>query len=882
MRPACLHLPVVRALACSRSCRRPQRCVGVRRLARRALWRKRKLWVHARENKAAVCIQSAIRIYLARKQVQRQRALASYLKFCKIMRPGKAGLTPAQLEEYAAITMQGAWRRRQAYMMSKRMKGSAAYYKRLQNKTGGKKFTMEELDDMAATKMQAMWKGKQARRKKAKMFGDKEKTGRQAAAIKIQKVMRGWLARKRIKRHQNEMKMKRLGNFLHQSCFLKCWLMWVKHTDEAAHFKEVVGRTLGRWLNMGLVRGFNAMRMYAEHKQSKRTHVHNAALLAVKREMDPAMRIWEYWADYMDDLRELWSKVGEKCGNFLHMLTGNFVKLAFLEWKDMMFKNLKAKKRRKQFGLYTAWRAYTTWLRQLKQFRSIQEQIKIKWRNILTREQFYQYKDCIDERLYNRSLVGDAILMWQNKHIIHPFRSLWEHALQQIHYRKTVAQFRRRYELRGVMPIARAWQEIAHERAQRKRTVKQAVFELYKRLIIGCMQTWINIIKDRKIAEREMAAKGSKTLMRIAKRPMVRCFEAYKEYYEKERRNRQIVARIAYRWNNACVVLAFNNWITFVDMAIEERREALRDAVMDAMQRGQLATLLRTAKQQARKYQRHNLEDVMKEVLEEERGRVHSLVGAQGSLARPKQPNPQSLNGSALMPKQKEAKKRRVATWASPPKGRPGELAHRGERVMPDPNDFSGINTFGGANSVPIPAFEEGGSESLVSSKKSVRQILPAYLRSGTLPAGPKRGGGGVAFNVSESIDANGPGGEYRESIQNAMEMSAPSDVDAVQALDVGDMTAYPLLGFDAELPTRSSETVKQSLGIFEQSTKRDIKQKRSVLPPIHAAKPPPPQIDDSQDVATGLTGTVKDARPDVTLPPVVPAAISMPVIIDD
>ena len=88
--------------------------------------------------------------------------------------------------------------------------------------------------------------------------------------------------------------------------------------------------------------------------------------------------------------------------------------------------------------------------------------------------------------------------------------------------------------------------------------------------------------------------------------------------------------------------------------------------------------------------------------------------------------------------------------------------------------------------------------------------------------------------------------------------------------------------GFDAELPTRSSETVKQSLGIFEQSTKRDIKQKRSVLPPIHAAKPPPPQIDDSQDVATGLTGTVKDARPDVTLPPVVPAAISMPVIIDD
>ena len=46
--------------------------VGANRLARRALWRKRKLWVHARENKAAVSIQCAIRVYLARKNMQRQ------------------------------------------------------------------------------------------------------------------------------------------------------------------------------------------------------------------------------------------------------------------------------------------------------------------------------------------------------------------------------------------------------------------------------------------------------------------------------------------------------------------------------------------------------------------------------------------------------------------------------------------------------------------------------------------------------------------------------------------------------------------------------------------------------------------------------------------
>jgi len=83
-------------------------------------------------------------------------------------------------------------------------------------------------------------------------------------------------------------------------------------------------------------------------------------------------------------------------------------------------------------------------------------------------------------------------------------------------------------------------------------------------------------------------------------------------------------------------------------------------------------------------------------------------------------------------------------------------------------------------------------------------------------------------------------------------------------------------------LPTRSSETVKASLSQFESSTKGEAKPKRGILPPIHANKQAPPKIDDTQEVATGMTGSVKDAKPDVSLPPVVPAPISMPVIIDD
>lgn len=164
---------------------------------------------------------------------------------------------------------------------------------------------------------------------------------------------------------------------------------------------------------------------------------------------------------------------------------------------------------------------------------------------------------CVDDLLYNRSLVGDACLMWVNKTVIHAFRSLDDHAQAQIHYRVTVANFRRRYELRTVMPMIRGWHEWTHEKSGRRRIAAKAAFKLYSKMIAQCLEIWMGIIRDRRLAEREMAAKGSKTLMRIAKRPMVVSFERWKNYSAEQKRHRQIVARISYRWRNANVVLTF-------------------------------------------------------------------------------------------------------------------------------------------------------------------------------------------------------------------------------------------------------------------------------------------------------------------------------------
>jgi hypothetical protein len=55
---------------------------------------------------------------------------------------------------------------------------------------------------------------------------------------------------------------------------------------------------------------------------------------------------------------------------------------------------------------------------------------------------------------------------------------------------------------------------------------------------------------------------------RWLKRPMVHTFEAWRDTYQTEKRNRQILERMAYRLRNACVVAAFADWNNYVDIMV--------------------------------------------------------------------------------------------------------------------------------------------------------------------------------------------------------------------------------------------------------------------------------------------------------------------------
>eukprot|EP00961_Rhodomonas_salina_P206420 2786495-Rhodomonas_salina.1 len=120
------------------------------------------------------------------------------------------------------------------------------------------------------------------------------------------------------------------------------------------------------------------------------------------------------------------------------------------------------------------------------------------------------------------------------------------------------------------------------------------------------------------------------------------------------------------------------------------------------------------------------------------------------------------------------------------------------------------------------------------------------------------------------------------QGVEDGLAVQGPAE-DPLPPIDVGvEPTAYPLLGFDAELPKRTYESVKQSLDSFEAVTKKPGARGKKLFPPIRQSKTAWPQVDDHEDHVVGASATIEDAQPDLTLPPVVPAPIAMPVIIDD
>jgi len=352
----------------------------------------------------------------------------------------------------------------------------------------------------------------------------------------------------------------------------------------------------------------------------------------------PMVKGWENWVEVMcvegpwwqpDD--EIMTKLRDKCSNILALLGGDLLRSVVWNWSALARKNKRAMIRWKRQSEYEAWRKWREYCKVELEMKTITRAIQRKREISHKWEALVDWEYIIRSIRYNRSLVADALMIWLNVRKVHAFRAFDELVLIRKYFRAVIAKFRERFRMRPAQRCVLA----LHDYVERMAHMRFIVNRIKNRNALTCLLLWSDLVQDTKIALREQMCASSALLLRWLKRPMYQCFELWRDKWQELRRNRRILERMAYRMKNACVVASFNDWNRFVDIMVEERFEELKLAVSEALQRGQMTKFVESVVKQRRLFHRSNvrwnefvrtyLEDVMREVVEEEENQVEQI-----------------------------------------------------------------------------------------------------------------------------------------------------------------------------------------------------------------------------------------------------------------
>ena len=143
---------------------------------------------------------------------------------------------------------------------------------------------------------------------------------------------------------------------------------------------------------------------------------------------------------------------------------------------------------------------------------------------------------------------------------------------------------------------------------------------------LQCWNEWSDSVKKKHKYGDAVNTKGKRALARMLNECLFRCFAAWNEHIQKSRKNKETLKRVKYMIHNKCVVQTFNSWRMVLVIAAEERREALRQAIIRALDTHTLDQWMVWAATSKSKglYKKAEIESVMREV----RGRHRHQLGA--------------------------------------------------------------------------------------------------------------------------------------------------------------------------------------------------------------------------------------------------------------
>jgi hypothetical protein len=315
-----------------------------------------------------------------------------------------------------------------------------------------------------------------------------------------------------------------------------------------------------------------------------------------------ALRMWKNktisWAfgNWYSELEEFFAikdAVVQKCAGILHMIWGEAHHKALTAWKALCEKKRSAIMKWANAALISCLETWRTVTEDAVRVKKLLARVYRSWNQRSMRWGLVRWAQIADERLYNRDLVMDACSMWSNVRVIHAFRTLDEFAQEQIHYRRVVNNFRRRFELRPAQMAVSAWAELVAEAKWRQKQVRKFVFKFRNREVVNAFRRMQDAVQERKLEARQKLVNSSPVLMRLVMRPCFLTTGWWRAGIERRQHLRRAGSAVADKRNRIWMWDALDRWANvYVDLSFQDRIKELREAALTALETKDLSGML--------------------------------------------------------------------------------------------------------------------------------------------------------------------------------------------------------------------------------------------------------------------------------------------------
>ena len=335
--------------------------------------------------------------------------------------------------------------------------------------------------------------------------------------------------RQTVKKLSNMLKMRRLARFWLDMCVTKCYLRWCKFAVTSREEKKVLRKVVHRMMYKGVLQAFNKLADHAEEQRFKRPAAQKVLGFLSSHKDGARNEMWDRWRDAVDETRETHRRAAERLLGFAVNSSLAARAAAFSGWREFVARKRRALFRWRNSALVRVWALLTDYISTEAHNRRILERVRRRWLLWSVVVGIQRWAVAAEALRWARQLLVHEIWRYSMRKLAQPFDLLFRYARFRSLAREILGRPRARLVL--CVRVLRAMR--AHV-SQKRETMRRV-----RRLLLGAVAEAFDamreLVRERRLAEREAYAGGSAAVRRWLMRPAAQALQAWSETVKQQK-----------------------------------------------------------------------------------------------------------------------------------------------------------------------------------------------------------------------------------------------------------------------------------------------------------------------------------------------------------